>query len=87
MEFSGMNSYRRIAPAITRPGDATAPTAIPKRNNVPVDPCEVISEHGKIGQRVGRPSVARHAHDRDDRDDEQVNQTDDDKHPMPLICW
>jgi hypothetical protein len=33
-----MNSYRRIALAITRPSDATAPTAIPKRNNVPVDP-------------------------------------------------
>ena len=25
--------------------DATAPTMIPKRNNVPVDPREVITEH------------------------------------------
>jgi hypothetical protein len=59
----------------------------PKEEQRAGRPREVISEHGKIGQRVARPSVTRHAHDRDDRSGEQDNQSADDKHSRPLICW
>ena len=66
------------------PSDATAPTAIPKRNNVPVDPVRGYPNTDEIGQRVARPSVAQHAAD---RSGEQNNQSHDDKQSRPLICW
>jgi len=59
----------RGAPASRRqsPSDATAPTAIPRgttcRSTREVD--IRINEERRSSQRVGRPSVARHADDRD----------------------
>jgi hypothetical protein len=45
----------------------------PKEEQRAGRPREVISEHGEIGRRVARPSVAQHADDRDDRSGELNN--------------
>ena len=53
----GAVAVRRAAvTSMASPSDATAPTAIPKRNTTPIDPCDVdVQQGGAFGQLVGRP--------------------------------